>query len=110
MKPWTITIKNKKTYKGDGTYVGRPNALGNPFEIGRDGGRREVIEKYRKWLTDEIRRDNAGMWMFVSLFDEVHEKGELILICWCAPKECHADVIKEFLMEAWEELSRDECP
>ena len=28
-------------------YVGRPTALGNPFAIGRDGSRAEVIQLYR---------------------------------------------------------------
>jgi hypothetical protein len=28
-------------------YIGRPSKWGNPFVIGRDGSREEVIEKYR---------------------------------------------------------------
>jgi hypothetical protein len=31
-------------------YVGRPGPLGNPFVVGRDGSRAEVIAKYRRWL------------------------------------------------------------
>ena len=29
-------------------YVGRPGVLGNPFVVGRDGSREEVIGKYRR--------------------------------------------------------------
>ncbi|PIW12451.1 MAG: hypothetical protein COW35_01440, partial [Candidatus Infernicultor aquiphilus] len=31
-------------------YIGRPSKWGNPFTIGKDGTRSEVIEKYRIWL------------------------------------------------------------
>ena len=30
-----------------GIYIGRGSAWGNPFVIGRDGDRAEVIEKYK---------------------------------------------------------------
>lgn len=31
-------------------YIGRPSKWGNPFVIGRDGSRAEVIAKYRAWI------------------------------------------------------------
>ncbi len=35
------------------TYIGRPGPYGNPFTIGRDGTREEVIAKYRAWISDQ---------------------------------------------------------
>lgn len=32
-------------------YIGRPGKWGNPFVIGRDGSREEVIAKYRAWVS-----------------------------------------------------------
>jgi hypothetical protein len=32
-------------------YIGRPSIWGNPFVIGRDGDRAEVIGQYEAWLT-----------------------------------------------------------
>lgn len=32
-------------------YIGRPSKWGNPFIIGRDGTREEVVAKYEAWLT-----------------------------------------------------------
>ena len=69
----------------DAIYVGRPTAFGNPFEIGRDGTRAQVIDRYREWLAapeqaelrDRVRRELRG-----------HD-----LACWCAPHACHADVL-----------------
>ena len=41
-------VVNKKTHKKteDDLYIGRPSKWGNPFVIGRDGTRDEVILKY----------------------------------------------------------------
>lgn len=62
-------------------YVGRPTLWGNPFTIGKDGDRREVIEKYARYLRES------------GLIDRVSELNGVDLVCWCAPKPCHADVL-----------------
>ena len=36
-------------------YVGRPSPLGNPFVLGRDGNREEVIAEYRHWLWAQMQ-------------------------------------------------------
>ena len=53
-----IRIVNKRNYKGPGIYIGRPSPLGNPFVIGRDGDREEVIRKYRDFLQTAIRNED----------------------------------------------------
>ncbi len=67
-----------------GVYVGRPSKWGNPFVIGRDGTRAEVIEKYRHWL--------LGQPSLLTALGELRGKD---LACWCAPLACHADVLLE---------------
>ena len=54
-----IRIENKKYYRGDGVYIGRPSLLGNPFKIGKDRTRQEVIRKYGIWLWEQIKRRGA---------------------------------------------------
>ena len=68
----------------DRVYVGRPSKWGNPFMIGRDGTRDQVIAKYRDWIV----RQPALM----GALDELRGKH---LVCWCAPERCHADVLVE---------------
>jgi len=51
-----INIVNRKSYRGEGVYIGRPSPLGNPFKIGRDGTRDEVVARYREWLWRQIQR------------------------------------------------------
>ncbi len=89
-----ITIVNRKNWRGENIYVGRPTVLGNPFVIGKDGDRATVIASYRRWLWNEIQ-GGAG-----PVFDEIHRLANLaktqdiILACWCFPEQCHAAVVK----------------
>lgn len=68
-------------------YIGRPGRWGNPFRIGRDGNREEVIAKYRKWIMERkhlhpiIKRELKGK----------------VLGCWCSPLPCHGDVLLEII-------------
>ncbi len=88
---------NRKAQKG-GHYVGRPSALGNPFQIGKDGGRGEVIKKYRAWLAERMLQDSPQRQEIERLAKQLKEGRELALACWCAPLPCHADVVKEVLV------------
>jgi Domain of unknown function (DUF4326) len=63
-------------------YIGRPSKWGNPFEIGRDGTREEVILKYEIWLHSKPE--------LLAALPELKDK---VLGCWCAPKACHGDVL-----------------
>lgn len=64
-------------------YIGRPSKWGNPFTIGKDGSRDEVIQKYKKWI---IGQPN----LLESVTPELKGK---ILGCWCKPNACHGDVL-----------------
>ena len=97
-----IVIKNLRTYKGEGVYIGRKmgnlkgSVLANPFKIGVDGTRAEVLAKYRKWLWTEIKKDGAVFTELVRL-ERIARKDELVLLCWCAPEPCHGEIIKRYL-------------
>lgn len=67
-------------------YIGRPSIWGNPFEIGKDGTRKEVIEKYRRW----IKKQPNLLKKLPSLKDKV-------LGCWCSPKDCHGRILIELV-------------
>ena len=69
-------------------YIGRPSKWGNPFIIGRDGTRKEVIKKYEKWLINNPR-----------LFRQLPELKNKILGCYCSPKACHGDILAKYVNE-----------
>jgi len=75
-------------------YIGRPGVLGNPFKVGRDGSREQVIEKYRVWLWEAVQEKGAVYRELVRLAG-LHRAGEkVVLVCWCSPLPCHGDVVK----------------
>lgn len=67
-------------------YIGRGSIWGNPFKIGRDGTRTEVIEKYREYLEQSPQ-----------LLKELESLRGKTLGCYCKPKPCHGDVLLRFL-------------
>jgi len=88
-----IKVVNKRKLKDSGIYIGRPSVYGNPFEIGKDGTREEVIEKYKEWMVKELK-SNSAFYDNMKFLVELSEKQDLNLICWCAPLACHGDIIK----------------
>jgi len=68
------------------SYIGRPGKWGNPFSIGKDGNREQVIEKYRKYI--------LGKQELLSQLPELKNK---TLGCWCKPQACHGDVLAELV-------------
>lgn len=84
-------VVNLRREKYD-VYIGRGRGslFGNPFVIGKDGDRAQVIEKYRDYFYRRLAADNEYRSQVLRL------KGK-ILGCFCKPLPCHGDVIVEFL-------------
>ena len=83
-----IDIRHDRSVLGepDVVRIDRATRWGNPFVIGRDGSRTEVIEKYRANLWRDTRAGRVGL-------DELAALEGKRLACWCAPKPCHGDVL-----------------
>ena len=63
-------------------YIGRPSKWGNPFVIGRDGSREEVVSKYEAYIMNNP-----------ELIDDLPELVGKVLGCWCHPLQCHGDIL-----------------
>lgn len=72
---------NKSSYD---VYIGRGSKWGNPFIIGIDGSRSEVIEKYREWLLNQP-----------ELMADIGELKGKTMGCYCHPKACHGTILAE---------------
>ena len=81
MKTTRVVNKRKEAFE---VYIGRGSKWGNPFELGRDGNREEVIDKYRKYIV-------ANPFL-MSYLKELKGK---VLGCFCKPLPCHGDVLVE---------------
>lgn len=80
-----IKVVNKRTHiaQHNDLYIGRPSKWGNPFVIGKDGTREEVISRYTTYL---LKDD--------ELLADLHELKGKNLVCWCSPAPCHGDILK----------------
>ena len=96
LKQWTEDINN--------VYIGRrgivfidnerfpkkDSPFCNPFKIGKNSLRDEVIKKYKEYILIKIEK-------------EPELKNELILMkgkklgCWCHPESCHGDILLELI-------------
>jgi Domain of unknown function (DUF4326) len=96
-----ILILNKRRAGSRGEYVGRPSPLGNPFKLEHESDRDGVISRYEVWLRERIAaRDKRVCDELNRLYVIARDIGLLELVCWCAPKRCHAEVIRKVLLEA----------
>lgn len=77
------TVVNKRAESFD-VYIGRPSKWGNPFAIGADGTRAEVVAKYRDWIPTQP-----------ALMAAIGELRGKRLGCFCKPAACHGDVLAE---------------
>jgi len=64
----------------------------NPFKIGKDGNRDEVIQKYKLYIIEKIEQN-------ATLKQELLEMKNKNLGCWCFPEQCHGNVLLELINE-----------
>ncbi len=84
-------VVNKRRSHYD-VYIGRGSPWGNPWPVGPDGTRAQVIARYRVWITSDDR-------VAVALRANLHRLQGKVLGCFCAPLPCHGDVLAELADE-----------
>ena len=106
-----IQVVNK--YKFDPSdkisfYIGRGSALGNPFTSIKDkitkaqyvcDSREESVSNYESYLIEKIKVKDKSI---CDALNEIYLKakcGDVYLVCFCAPKSCHGDIIKKIVDE-----------
>jgi len=94
LKEWmqdenNIYIGRKRIVFINGTrYPPDDSPWANPFKIGINGDRSQVIEKYENYI-----RNNP------LLLNRINELKGKCLGCWCAPEPCHGDVLLKIIRE-----------
>lgn len=81
--PRLYNLNTDKDIPEGAVYIGRPSPYSNPFIIGKDGTREEIIEKYRRWI-------NQRPYFIAQVMIDLKGKD---LICYCSPEACHGDVL-----------------
>lgn len=91
------TVVNIRTSKKFDVYMGRGGPFGNPYVIGPDGNRPEVIRKFLIYFHERLRLDPEWKVKVEAL------RGK-ILACFCRPIDgfsgqvlCHAQIVAAYI-------------
>lgn len=79
--PPPATVVNLKEEAYD-IRIDRKTKWGNPFVVGKDGTREEVIQQFDNWFDTQEH-----------LLTALHELKGKRLGCWCSPSACHGDIL-----------------
>lgn len=84
--------------------VDRASILGNPFPMKKENQRGSVIAYFRQYL-EQSRLSRAKEWREIErLAQRVADGEKLALMCWCSPKPCHGDIIRNAILFAEQRL------
>ncbi len=98
-----ITIHNMRVERPINAYdikVDRSSPLGNPFYMRLESQRDKVCDDYRDYIYKEIRAGNKRIIQELERLCQIYKTyGQLRLFCWCAPKRCHSETIREIILK-----------
>ncbi|HBO5115038.1 DUF4326 domain-containing protein [Pseudomonas aeruginosa] len=80
-------VVNKDRGDAYDVYIGRGTIWGNPYQIGQDGDRDEVIRKFAYDFDRGFLKASENLDRNLSIL-----KGKVIA-CHCKPAACHGDII-----------------
>lgn len=67
-------------------YIGRGSKWGNPFVVGKDGTREDVLFLYEQYIYNNP-----------DLLNNLYLLKNKILGCHCKPLDCHGDILLEII-------------
>lgn len=77
-----VLNKYKDKIGPEDVYIGRPSEWGNPFKMGPNQSREDVIQKYQEYI-----ESTPGM------LEKIRKLKGKNLVCFCSPKPCHGDIL-----------------
>lgn len=90
----TVTVVGREASE-DAIYIGRKaprypqSCFHNPFKIGFDGDRKDVLLKFAEyWYAPEQKTLRTFA---------IQELAGKTLVCWCHPMDCHGDLIAAYV-------------
>lgn len=101
-----VVNKHKHTPTNNDYYIGRGSALGNPYtsqDLDKTKAefqakdREESVYMYREYLLNKIKNKDPLICNELNKIYKLSKRGDINLVCFCAPKSCHGSVIKEVI-------------
>jgi hypothetical protein len=100
---YKVTIHNLKgTVLPSKSYdfrIDRKSPLGNPFFMKGEYERHIVCDKYEEYFNKKALYNQHVKVYLNKILTELKTNKKVRLFCWCAPKRCHAETIKKWLLE-----------
>lgn len=84
-------------------YIGRAmgsrtaSPLANPYPLPSEEERSEVLKRYAAWLQHELHTQGPAFHELLRLLS-LATSGGVVLCCWCAPRLCHGQEIRQALL------------
>lgn len=89
-------VFNKKTM----VMIDRKTPWGNPYIIGLDGDRNDVVIKHTNWLRkwvaykeEEVHRIGIRIYSNKWVIENIEQLKGKCPVCWCVPESCHGDIL-----------------
>jgi hypothetical protein len=89
-----------------GRAPGRRGVFGNPYVIGQDGTRDDVVRKFEVWLRSGLKEEwdvDPRIRLALQAIERIPEGTRLG--CFCKPLACHGDVI----VKIWREMHENQA-
>lgn len=89
--PENVYIGRKGIVFIDGERFPKKDSLwANPYRIGKDGDRKEIVNKYILYICEKIKKGEITKENLYSLKNKK-------LGCWCRPEKCHGDILENLV-------------
>ena len=103
-----INIVNSRTHASTNNdyYIGRGSVFGNPYTskdiaktkaLFKCSSKEEAIEKYKTYLNKKILDKDKEICDKLNEMYLVLLKTDINLVCYCSPKKCHGEIIRDIL-------------
>jgi|TARA_R110000851_G_scaffold251971_5_gene404509 hypothetical protein len=106
-----IHVVNKRDHASTDKdfYIGRGSIFGNPYTskpldkskaIYQAESKGEALSKYGEMLEAKIESKEKVIVEGLNEMLDALKQGDIYLVCYCAPKMCHGDIIKVVLLHS----------
>ena len=96
-----IKIKNLKNERPNNPWdfkIDRSTPVGNPFVLTSGSTREDVCRLYEQYFKLLLSKSRVSSYLS-KLVAAYKQHGKLNLFCWCAPKRCHGETIKKWILK-----------
>jgi hypothetical protein len=93
-----MNLRNTKPTLPYDIKIDRSGILGNPFRMNSENFRSTVCNLYQEYAIQQLKDTNSVYYSQMQTLLKLYSvHGKLRLFCWCAPKRCHGEFIREYL-------------